>query len=208
MKYLKKLIAVAGFICLASVASAAGPDSATQMMGLCGFDPVCAKKIVTIVNTLASPFPNATYVTFRNAANSANIDVLKVDNGDETVLNADTGDATHFSVAGTDVAVVSASALTMSQDVAFASGMTVALQEATAGSACSGTLTCNGASDVATSTTCATTTSRIFLTRTSLDTDTSGDFYVKSISNGVSFTVACEASDTATLNWVIFHEAP
>jgi hypothetical protein len=71
-----------------------------------------------------------------------------------------------------------------------------------------GTLTCNGASDVVTSTTCATTGSRIFLTRTSLDADTTGDFYVKAISNGVSFTVACEALDTGTLNWIIFHEAP
>jgi len=87
------------------------------------------------------------------------------------------------------------------------SGKTVALQEATAAAACMGTLTCNGASDVVTSTTCATTGSRIFLTRTSLDADTTGDAYVKSISTGVSFTVACEASDTGTMNWIIFHEA-
>lgn len=100
-------------------------------------------------------------------------------------------------------------ALTMDGEIAFsASGSTVALQEATAGAACMGTLTCNGASDVVTSTTCATTGSRIFLTRTSLDADTTGDAYVKSISTGVSFTVACELNDTGTLNWIIFHEAP
>lgn len=90
---------------------------------------------------------------------------------------------------------------------ASSSGTTVALQEATAGAACMGSLTCNGASDVVTSTTCATTGSRIFLTRTSLDADTTGDYYVKSISNGTSFTVACETNDTGTLNWIIFHEA-
>lgn len=89
-----------------------------------------------------------------------------------------------------------------------ASGSTIALQEATAGSKCMGSLTCNGASDVVTSTTCAKTGSRIFLTRTSLDADTTGDYYVKSISDNTSFTVACETNDTATLNWIIFHEAP
>lgn len=82
------------------------------------------------------------------------------------------------------------------------------LQEATAGSKCMGQLTCNGASDVVTATTCAKTAARIFLTRASLDADTTGDFYVKAISNGVSFTVACEANDTAVLNWIIFNESP
>lgn len=96
---------------------------------------------------------------------------------------------------------------TAGEFIASASGKTLALQEATAGDKCMGTLTCNGASDVVTSTTCATTGSRIFLTRTSLDADTTGDFYVKSISTGVSFTVACELNDTGTLNWIIFHEA-
>ena len=91
--------------------------------------------------------------------------------------------------------------------VSSTSGKTLALQEATAGAACMGTLTCNQGTDVVTSTSCATTGSRIFLTRTSLDADTTGDYYVKSLSNGVSFTVACETSDTATLNWIIFHEA-
>lgn len=91
---------------------------------------------------------------------------------------------------------------------ALTSGNTIALQESTAADACMGTLTCNGASDVTTATTCATTGSRIFLTRTSLDADTTGDYYVKSISNGVNFVVACEVNDTGTLNWIIFHETP
>lgn len=107
--------------------------------------------------------------------------------------------------------IANSGAITASKAADFNFGVglaTIAFQEAVAGTACSGTLTLNGASDVVTSTTCATTGSRIFLTRTSLDTDTTGDFYVKSISNGVSFTVAAEVNDTATLNWVIFHEAP
>lgn len=96
---------------------------------------------------------------------------------------------------------------TAGEFISSTSGKTLALQEATAAATCMGTLTCNGASDVVTATTCAVTGSRIFLTRTSLDADTTGDAYVKSIDTGVSFTVACEASDTGTMNWIIFHEA-
>lgn len=86
-------------------------------------------------------------------------------------------------------------------------GTTVAIQEATAGSACSGTLTLNGATPVVTSTTCATAGSRIFLTRTSIDADTSGDMAVTALNAGVSFSVTSEANDTATVNWFIVHEA-
>lgn len=86
---------------------------------------------------------------------------------------------------------------------------TIGFQEATAGTACSGTATCNGATDVTTATTCATTGSRIFLQRSSADTDGVGQMYVKSISNGVNFVVNCvTANDTSTFNWVIFHESP
>lgn len=86
-------------------------------------------------------------------------------------------------------------------------GTTLAIQEATAGSACSGTLTLNGATPVVTSTTCATAGSRIFLTRTSIDADTTGDMAVTALSAGVSFSVTSEANDTATVNWFIVHEA-
>ncbi len=119
-----------------------------------------------------------------------------------------TGAAGLVATAGGVTATAGDITATAGDVVLSASGKTVSLQEATAGDKCMGTLTCNGSSDVVTSTTCATTGSRIFLTRTSLDADTTGDYYVKSISTGVSFTVACETSDTATLNWIIFHEAP
>jgi len=87
------------------------------------------------------------------------------------------------------------------------SGTTLAIQEATAGSACSGTLTANGATPVVTSTTCAVTGARIFLSRTSAETGVV-TAWVSAISNGVSFSVTGEAGDTGTYNWVIFHEAP
>jgi hypothetical protein len=94
-------------------------------------------------------------------------------------------------------------------DLALQPGKTLSIQEATAASACSGTLTCNGSTDVTVSTTCATTGSRIFLQRSSADTDGVGQMYVKSISNGVSFTVNCvTVADTSTMNWLIIHEAP
>lgn len=92
--------------------------------------------------------------------------------------------------------------------IASASGQTLQLQEATAGSKCMGSLTLNAATPVVTSTTCAKTASRIFLTRTSIDADTTGDMAVTAISDGVSFSVTSEANDTATVNWLIINEAP
>lgn len=84
---------------------------------------------------------------------------------------------------------------------------TMALQEAVAGTACMGTLTANGATPVVTSTTCATTGSRIFLSRTSAETGVV-TAWVSAISNGVSFSITGEAGDTGTYNWIIFHESP
>jgi len=89
---------------------------------------------------------------------------------------------------------------------ATAAGATIAIQEATAGSACSGTLTATGATPVVTSTTCAKTGSRIFLQRTSAETG-AVNAWVSAISDGVSFSVTGEAADTGAYNWIIFHEA-
>lgn len=91
-------------------------------------------------------------------------------------------------------------------DASFLTGKTVAIQEATSASACSGTLTANGATPVVTSTTCATTGSRIFLSRTSAETG-SVSAWISALSNGVSFSITSEAADTGTYNWFIVHEA-
>lgn len=85
-------------------------------------------------------------------------------------------------------------------------GTTLAVQEATAGSACSGTLTANGATPVVTSTTCAKSTARIFLTRTSAETGVVSA-WISAISDATSFSITGEAGDTGTYNWIIFHEA-
>lgn len=87
------------------------------------------------------------------------------------------------------------------------SGDTISLQEATAGAACMGGLTANGATPVVVSTTCATTGARIFITRTSAES-TAINAYVGTIVNGVSFSFTSEAADTGTYNWIIFKESP
>lgn len=85
-------------------------------------------------------------------------------------------------------------------------GTTVALDSGTAATTCSGTLTANGATPVVTSTTCALTASRIFLSKQSASTAVNGSCTVTAISNGVSFTVACLATDTGTYNFWITQE--
>lgn len=86
-------------------------------------------------------------------------------------------------------------------------GTTLAVQESSAGAACSGTLTANGATPVVTNTSCATTGSRIFLSRTSAETGTV-NAWKSALSNGVSFSITSEAADTGTYDWLIVHEAP
>ena len=119
-------------------------------------------------------------------------------------VSAPTGQSLFFREASTDRWSIRA---TSGDLAASASGSTIAIQEATAGSACSGTLTLNATTPVVTSTTCATTGSRIFLTRTSAES-TALNPYVSAISNGVSFSVTSEAGDTGTMNWFIIHESP
>lgn len=57
---------------------------------------------------------NDQYLKGRNAANTAFIDVLKVDSTDDTVLNSDTGDVIKLSVAGTTELTVNDDSLTFS----------------------------------------------------------------------------------------------
>lgn len=181
-------------------------SSADELIAL-GVQPAVAKKLVEIVNTLASPFPNNTFVTFRNAANGANISVLKVDGSDETILNADTGDSVHLQVAASDKFVVSTSLATSSVPLAFGtSGHTVAIQEATAGAKCMGSVTATGTTAVTVSTTCATTGARILLTRSSAPSGTA-ICWQTNIVNGVSFDVDCSGAETGTFDWFILQEA-
>lgn len=119
-------------------------------------------------------------------------------------FSAPTGQSLFFREASTDRWAIRA---TSGDLAAVASGNTIAIQEATAGSACSGQVTANATTPVVTSTTCATTGSRIFLTKTATSA-VNGSCYVSAISNGVSFSITCLATDTGTYNWFIVHEAP
>lgn len=93
-----------------------------------------------------------------------------------------------------------------------ASGKTVSLQEATAGTKCMGTATANGTTAVTVSTTCATTGSRIFLSATSDGTGTAGNdqgaCWATNIVNGTSFDLDCpDSANNAAYNWLILHES-
>lgn len=92
-------------------------------------------------------------------------------------------------------------------------GGTVAIQEGTGASACSGTATANGTTAVTVSTTCATTGSRIFISATSDGTGAAandqGACWATNIVNATSFDLDCpDANNNAAYNWIIFHEAP
>lgn len=137
--------------------------------------------------------PGATSLLVRDAAD-ANTNLTILDAGGVTGRTTLTG-------------TTGVSILTSGDFVGNTSGSTLSLQEATAGAACSGTLTANGATPVVTSTTCATTGSRVFLSRTSAETGTVSA-WKSALSNGVSFSVTSEAADTGTYDWVIFHESP
>ena len=126
----------------------------------------------------------------------------EVSSGGDITLDAGAGDFTSIGTNGTPTVLIGTGF-----GVAFQqSGTTIEIQEATAGSACSGTLTANGATPVVTSTTCAATGSRIFTQRTSAETGVV-NAWISAISNGVSFSITGEAGDTGTYNWFIIHEA-
>lgn len=85
-------------------------------------------------------------------------------------------------------------------------GTTLAVDSGTAASACKGQVTANGATPVVTNTTCATTGASVFLTKASASTAVNGSCTVTAISNGVSFTIECLATDTGAYNFWILKE--
>lgn len=190
----------------------ATPGAATDMPGALDFQlspdgsvtPASALKLtndkkatfggsIKLAATSGKIIPGATSLLVRDAAD-ANTNVTITDAG------ALTGRTTLTGTTGVSI-------LTSGDFAGSTSGSTLSLQEATAGAACSGTVTANAATPVATSTTCWTTGSRVFLTKTSTST-VNGSCYISATSNGVSFTITCLATDTGTYNWFIIHEAP
>ena len=82
--------------------------------------PAEQASIVASVFTGGAVVGNNAFIKSRDAAGSNNINVLKVDSTDDTVLNADSGDLIKFSVATTPVAQLGSTGFTT--DLPFASG--------------------------------------------------------------------------------------
>lgn len=82
-------------------------SSARDLQGA-GIPPAAADLIAGLFTGGAS-VENNTYIKSRNQAGNANINVLKVDSTDDTVLNADSGDRIKAAVASTPVWEMSAS---------------------------------------------------------------------------------------------------
>lgn len=104
-------------------------------------------------------------------------------------------------------AIVNSGANSQTGDTNFASGGTVAIQEATAGTACSGSATATGATAVVISTTCATAGSQVILSRSSAPSGTAICWWDTLVA-GVSFNLDCTAAETGTFDWLIVHETP
>lgn len=137
---------------------------------------------------------------FLGDVNTADFKV-SLENASSDFIVADTTSGNLFSITNAGVAVLVAG------DYRIAGAGTLALQEATAGTKCMGTATANGTTAVVVSTTCATTGSRIMLSRSSAPSGTAICWW-DTLSNGVSFNLDCNAAETGTFDWVIFHEAP
>jgi len=92
---MKRLISVLVALCAVSAQAQTVENDLTGLH----MEPELASYLAGILPG-GSVLGNNTYLKARNQANGADIDVLKVDATDDTVLNADTGDSVKLSVAG------------------------------------------------------------------------------------------------------------
>lgn len=112
--------------------SASAQSVENDLVGL-GMQPALAEYISGILPA-GSTLGNQTFLKGRNAANSADISILKVDATDDTVVNADSGDVIKHSIANTPIAAIGNldasgfdlmavdGATTLGGDATFASG--------------------------------------------------------------------------------------
>lgn len=113
---MKRLIAF--IITFAPIVSAFAQVTAQQLMGA-GMSAQLAT-VVAGIGTGGTVVNNATWLKFRNAANSADIKWFKGDASDNSQINAATGKVIRFSVAETPVADLGASGF--ATDVSYAAG--------------------------------------------------------------------------------------
>jgi len=95
--------------------SAFGQVTGSDIANGCGLAQSCGATIASI-GTGSAVMNNNAYLKWRNAAGSADIDVLKVDGSDDTILNADTGDVIKLAIAGTAVVNVGTTGILPSVD--------------------------------------------------------------------------------------------
>lgn len=111
-------------IVLFSVSTAHAQTVENDLVGL-GMPAEQASYLASILPA-GSVVGNNTFIKGRNQANSADINILKVDATDDTVLNADSGDTVKVSVANTPVAnfpPIDANGFTA--DLTFVAGTTI-----------------------------------------------------------------------------------
>lgn len=147
------------------------------------------------------------------ALNTLSLETAKAQPSGQTVSNQ-CGLATECgaTIAGiatgplTPSSIVSSGSITAGTGLAISGSGTLSLQEATAGTKCMGTVTATGTTAVVVSTTCAKTTSRIFISRSSLPSGTA-QCTTQTIVNNTSFELDCDGAETGTFNWIIFNES-
>lgn len=85
------------------IAQPAHADTTSDLVGL-GMDPELAEYVATLSTVLS----NAEWVKARNQGGTADVEMLRLDSTDDTVLNCDDGDLCKVSVAKTPVAAIGA----------------------------------------------------------------------------------------------------
>lgn len=205
------LIITGAFLVASSALAQVTPDS---LMGL-GMPGALATQVASI-GTGSAVIPNDTAFRFRNFANSADINVLKVTTSNQTVIDADDTGGLGLRVGGqtkwsTNNAGLFQNDATVGSDIRFnRSGSTITLQEATPASACMGAATPNGNTNVVVTTSCAVSGARVFYTRAGAVTNMAS-ISTTAAPSGTGFSFASTgATDTlaSSVVWFIVKEAP
>lgn len=100
-------------LCVFLASSTAWAQTADDLVGPGCIPAPCADILDEILAGVAvqTPIANADWLKWRNAADNANLDVLRVDSGDSVELNAITGEAIEFQVNKLNQWTISASGL-------------------------------------------------------------------------------------------------
>lgn len=147
------------------------------------------------INSSGDLLSNNEFLQARNAADSADLDLLKADASNNTVLNAATTKKVSLTVAGTEEASIDATGLNLplGNGVFFTAGAN--------GKA--GTVTVNGVTPVAVATTAFLAGSVVAFSLKTVGGTVGQIPHLVTATPATGFTVAATASDTSVYNWVI-----